>query len=106
MSCQVSTNFDTIKMIRAGRIVGLGTTLTEAIASGTLTVGITINGVPGTILLVHTNASNQTGGQTTQIAGDAYVAGDLIGMLFTTSEAFTPTTTDLEGWLEIVAEEP
>jgi hypothetical protein len=102
LSAQVSTNFDNIKMIRAGSIVGLSTRLTETITVGTLTVQVTINGAGGTLLLVHTSVSNPSGGQVTQRAGiDRFVAADLIGIRLTTDAGFLPITTDLESWLEI-----
>jgi len=102
LSTQVSTNFDTIKMIRAGSIIGLSTRLTEGSLAGTLTVQVTINGVGGTLSLVHTSGSNPSGGQATQVSGvDNYVAGDLVGIRLTTTAGFLPTTTDLEAWLEV-----
>lgn len=102
LSALVSTNFDTIKAIRPGSIIGLGTRLTEAITAGTLTVQVTINGAGGTLVLMHTNVLNSTGGEITQATGiDTYVAGDLIGIQFSTTAGFTPITTDLEAWLEV-----
>jgi hypothetical protein len=101
LSAQVSTSFDTIKMIRAGSIVGLGTRLTEAITAGTLTVSITKNGAAGTLSIVHSTSS--LGSALTQAAGiDTYVAGDLIGVQLTTSAGFLPNTTYLEAWLEVL----
>jgi hypothetical protein len=100
MFAQVSTNFDTIKAIRAGSIVGLCTRLSEAITAGTLTVTVTINGVAGTLSLVHSSGS---GSQVTQVTGiDNYVAGDLLGIQFSTNAGFLPTTADLEAWLQVV----
>jgi hypothetical protein len=102
LSAQVSTNFDTLKAMRAGSIVGLSTRLTEAITAGTLTVTVTINGVAGALSLLHNAGFNATGGQVTQRAGiDRFVAADLIGVQLTTSAGFLPITTDLEAWLEI-----
>jgi len=99
---QVSTNFDSIKMMRAGSVVGLSTRLTEAITAGSLTVKLTKNGVAGTLQVVHTSGGNPSGGQTVQAAGiDTYVAGDLIAVQLTTNAGFLPITTDLEAWLEI-----
>jgi hypothetical protein len=100
LECLVSTNFDTIKMMRAGSIVGLSTRLTEAVTFGTLTVTVTKNGAAGIISVVHISGS---GGVTTQGVGiDTYAANDLIGIRITTSSGFLPTTTDLEAWLEFV----
>lgn len=100
MFSQVSSNFDDIKMMRAGSVVGLSTRLTEAITSGTLTVRLTINGTPGNLLISHTSG---TGGVATQAAGvDTYAANDLIGLQFTTTADFLPITTDLEAWLEVL----
>lgn len=98
LSAMVSMNFDTIKMTRAGSIVGISSRLTEAIAAGTITIRITKNGTPGTLQLVHTSG---TGGTAIQAAGiDTYIANDLIGVQITTTSGFLPTTTDLEVWLE------
>jgi len=76
----------------------------EAITPGSdpLTVQVTIDGVGGTLLLVHTSGSNALGGQVTQRAGiDVFNAGQRVGIQLTTGAAFAPTTTDLESWLEI-----
>jgi hypothetical protein len=108
MSAQVSTNFDDIKMMRAGSIVGISSRLTAAVTAGTLQVDATINGVivPAAALNVTMGVAS-TGGQTLAAPGVApYVAGDLIGIKFTTSLGFTPTTTDLEAWLEILEDLP
>ena len=108
MSAQVSTNFDDIKMMRPGSIVGISSRLTEAVTAGTVQVDATINGVivPAAALNVTMGVAS-TGGQTLAAPGVApYVAGDLIGIKFTTSAGFTPTTTDLEAWLEILEDLP
>jgi hypothetical protein len=101
MSTQVSTNFDDIKMMRPGSIVGLATRLTQAITAGSLTVSITTNGVAGALSIVHTSGS---GSVATQVVGiDAYLAGDLIGIQFTTTAGFLPAlTANLEAWIEIL----
>jgi hypothetical protein len=98
MFAQVSTEFDSVKMIRNGSITGLATHLTEAILTGTLTVTVTKNGSPTGLSLVH---SSGTGSQVAHVVeAYTYVAGDLIGLQLTTSSGFTPTTTDLEAWIE------
>ena len=103
MSAQVSTHFDTLKAIRAGSIVGLGTRLNTPVTAGTLTVRVTINGVAGAITATHTSGGNPSGAQVTQPTGvDDYVAGDLIGVQYATSVGFLPTTADLEAWLQVV----
>jgi hypothetical protein len=103
MSAQVSTNFDTLKAIRAGSIVGLGTRLNTPITAGALTVRITINGAPGTLMAVHTAGANSMGAQVVQPTGvDDYVAGDLIGTQYATSAGFQPISADLEAWLQVV----
>jgi hypothetical protein len=102
LSAQVSTNFDNIKMIRAGSLVGLATRFTEAITAGQADVIVTINGVATALTIVHTNAANQTGGVATAAVGAIpYVAGDLIGITVTTNAGFLPITTDLEAWLQV-----
>lgn len=101
LSSQVSTNFDNIKMIRAGNIIGLSTRFTEPITAGTATVIVTINGVATALQIVHTSASNPSGGVATVAAGLVpYVASDLIGITITTDAGFLPITTDLEAWIE------
>lgn len=98
LSAMVSMNFDTIKMTRAGSIVGISSRLTEAITAGTLTIKVTKNGSPGTLTLVHTSG---TGGTAIQATGvDTYIANDLIGIQISTTAGFLPITTDLEVWLE------
>jgi hypothetical protein len=105
LSALVSTSFDTLKMIRAGSIVGLGTRLTEAVTDATgdsLLVTVTINGAGGTLEISHTSALNPSGGEATQAAGiDTFVAGDEIGVELTTLASFAPVTTDLEAILEL-----
>jgi hypothetical protein len=101
----VSTSFDTLKMIRAGSIVGLSTRLSEAITDATadsLIVSVTVNGAAGTLEISHASGGNPSGGVVTQAAGiDTFVASDLIGVQLTTLGSFTPITTDLEAWLEL-----
>lgn len=110
MQAQLSTNFDEVKMMRPGSIVGISSRLTEAVTGGlgALQVDATINGVivPAAALQVSMGIGS-TGGQTVAAPGVApYVAGDLVGIKFTSPAGFTPTTTDLEAWLEIVEEIP
>jgi hypothetical protein len=102
LSAQVSTDFDDLKMIRAGSIVGMATRLVSAITAGTLTVTVTKNGAAGTLSIVHTNGSNASGGVATQASGiDTYVAGDLIGIQLTTDAGFLPLLNNVEAWLEV-----
>jgi hypothetical protein len=105
LGAKVSTNFNTIKAIRAGSIVGMGTRLSEAITDATedsAVVTVTINGTPGTLGISHASGTNPSGGEAAQGVGvDSYVAGDLLGIQITTLGSFTPTTTDIEAWLEI-----
>lgn len=101
LSAQVSTDYDTWKAVRAGSITGLSTRLTSAVTAGTLTVQVTINGAGGTLTLAHTSISNASGGIVTQAAGvDTFSAGDLLAIRLTTTVGFTPTTTDLEAYIE------
>lgn len=102
LSAQVSTNFDTLKMIRAGSIVGIATRFSGTVTAGQATVTITKNGAAGTLNVVSTSASNQNGGVAVQATGiDTYVAGDLIGVQITTNAGFLPVTTDVEAWLQV-----
>lgn len=96
---QVSGINNEVRMVRSGSIVGLTTRFSEAITAGSLTVTVTKNGTPVTLAAVHTSG---TGTQVTQNGGiDTYVAGDLIGVQFTTNNAFLPVTTDLEAWVQV-----
>lgn len=101
----VSVNFDTIKAIRAGSIVGLSTRFTAAITDATASsavVSVTVNGAAGTLALSHSSGTNPSGGEVTQAAGiDTFVAGDLLGIQITTLGTFAPTTTEIEAWMEI-----
>lgn len=100
MSALVSTNFDNIKMIRPGSIVGLSTRLTAALTGGSITVTVTINGVAGTLSI--TEGIGGAGDEATQIAGiDTFVAGDLLGIEFSTTAGTAPITSDLESWLDL-----
>lgn len=100
ISTLVSTNFDTIRMIRPGSIVGLCARLTEAITAGQLTVQITINGAPAALQLVMVSPT-QDASITQGVGVDTYVAGDLIGMRISTDAGFLPVSTDLEAWLQL-----
>ena len=98
----VSSNFDGIKMLRAGSIVGIGDELSTAVTAGMATVTVTKNGVAVTLSLTHTNAINASGGQATQAVGiDTYVAGDRLGLQITTNGAWAPTP-NIEGWIEVI----
>ncbi len=99
---QVSTLFNSTKMIRAGSLLGLSTRLTEPITAGTLTVEVTLNGAGTGFLLVHTAGANPSGGEAIQAAGlDPFVAGGLVGFRLTTDAGFLPVTTDLECWMDV-----
>jgi len=105
LSCLVSVNFDNIKMIRGGSIVGLSTRFSAAITDATAdscVVTVTVNGASGTLSLSHSSGTNPSGGQATQATGiDTFNAGDLVGIEITTLGTFAPTTTDIEAWLDI-----
>ena len=101
MFTQVSTNFDTIKAIREGSIVGLGTRLSQAVTAGLLTVTVTINGVAGALSIGH---SSGVGDEATQATGiDTYVPGDLLGIQYSTDAGLLPAgVIDLEAWFQVV----
>lgn len=100
------TNTSEFRAIRPGSIVGLST-ITEpggpGVTGGTLTAQIAINGIPGTLTVVHTSGSNPEGGFATQAAGiDTYVAGDTIRGLWTTDAGFTPSgSIHLASWIQV-----
>lgn len=103
LSAQLSTNFDTIKAVRGGSIVGIATRLSEPITAGQLDVEVTINGVGTGFLITHTAGANPSGGVATQATGlDVYVASDLLGLRYTTNAGFLPITTDLEAYIQVV----
>lgn len=103
MAASVSQNFDSIKMMRAGSIVGLATRLTETVTAGTLVVEVTLNGAGIGYTLSHTSVLNSDGGIDLQAIGAfPYAAGDLIGMQFTTDILFAPNSDDVEAWLQVV----
>jgi hypothetical protein len=96
----VSTEFDAIRMIRTGSIVGLMSRLSAAVSAGSITVSVTKNGVIQPSLNVLIAAG--TAGQTTVAATTVpYIVGDLIGVVMTTTGTFAPTTSDLEAWIEV-----
>jgi hypothetical protein len=100
LGTRVSTLFTDIKMIRAGSIVGLSTRLNAAVTNDTYTVTVTVNGAGGTLAITEGIGGN--GNEATQAAGiDTFNAGDFVGMIIDTGEAFAPTTTDLEAWLDL-----
>ena len=101
LSAQVSTNHDNITAIRSGSIVGFATRLDGSVAAGTLTVEITKNGTGTGFTATHDNVTNPTGAVVTASAGThTYVAGDLIGVQITTTGTYSPTTLNLEVWIE------
>ena len=108
LSALVSTDYDTLKMIRAGSIRGMSTRFDLPITDPTVdscVVTVTKNGAAGTLSLPHSSLVNPSGGEVTQAAGiDAFVAGDLIGIQITTLASFTPpppNPTNIEAWLDV-----
>lgn len=102
MSVCVSTLFDSWTAIRAGSIVGLRTKFDTPVTAGTLTLTVAVNGTAKTLAVASTSGSNASGGVATQAAGtDTFVAGDLISILYTSTNTFTPITLNMEGYLEV-----
>lgn len=102
VDCQLSTSFDTFRMLSAGSITGLSTRLTQTMTAGSLLVEVTKNGAGTGFSLLHTNAANQTGGVVFQAAGIVpYVVGDLIGVQMTTNNLLAPLSNDLETMLQV-----
>jgi hypothetical protein len=101
-SCQVSTNFDDIQMMRAGSIVGIRARLTDVVAQGDVTVSVTINGAPSGVNITIPDG-DATSANNLAIGDFPYAASDLIGVTFTTSADFLPDgTLNLEVWLEVL----
>lgn len=102
MDCQVSTSFDTFKVITSGSITAISTRLSQALTAGTLTLAVTINGIATALTLTHTNVSNSSGGVATAAIGAVpYVPGDLIGIFMSTNNTLAPTSTDIEAMLQV-----
>jgi hypothetical protein len=104
LSAQVSTNFDTIAMMRTGSLVGLCYRFSEEITAGTASITATINGV-ATALSAAVATGNQVGVATALEDEIPYEAGDLVGVIITTSGTFAPVTTDLEVWMQAQEDE-
>lgn len=101
MSAQVDTTSDTVAMMRAGNVTGLAVKLSAPVTTGTVTVRVTKNGTPGTAQLVLT-AGQSIGNVTQSAPDDAYIANDLIGLVYSTSGDFTPVgSLDIEAWLQV-----
>lgn len=94
--------FSDVMMVRAGSIIGLNVRLSEAVTAGTLTCTVAVNGTAGTLNVALTAGTN---GQAVQLPGtDTFIAGDTVSIEITTTGTFTPTTTDVEAWLEIATQ--
>jgi hypothetical protein len=102
LSAQVSGDYDDIPEIRAGSVVGLSVRLTTPITAGTVTVRLTINGAPVGLSLTMTSVLHPSGGVITQAPLlDTYTAGQVLGLVVTTSGDFaTSGPVDLEAYLE------
>lgn len=98
----VSQNFDTVLAMHDGCVIGLRVRLTSPVTAGQLTVQVTINGVVAAVAVVCTAGSNPSGGVTTVVVDAVqYVAGDEIGVSYTTTAPFTPVDgTTIEAWVE------
>lgn len=105
VASSVSQLFDEIPVTRTVSVLGIRTQLTEAITAGTLTVTVFINGVATAAALVHTSASNPSGGGVTFAPGVAVAApGQTIGVRVTTDAGFLPDgSTDLSVLVEVGA---
>ncbi len=102
MDCQVSTSFDTFKVITSGSITAASTRLSQTITAGTLAIVVTINGVATALTLTHTNVSNPNGGIATAAVGAiTYVPGDLIGVFISTNNTLAPLSNDIEAMLQV-----
>ena len=98
----VSTLFETIKLMRAGSLVGLCSRLDDTITAGTMTIEVYLNGISTGLTIVHTAGGNQTGGISTSPPGVIpYSAGDLLGLHLTSDNAFAPDTANVEAWIEL-----
>jgi translation initiation factor 2 gamma subunit (eIF-2gamma) len=91
-------------MMRTGSLVGLCYRFSEEITAGTASITATINGV-ATALSAAVATGNQVGVATALEDEIPYEAGDLVGVIITTSGTFAPVTTDLEVWMQAQEDE-
>lgn len=87
--------------VQSGSVTGVAVYSDAAVAAGTLTVEVFVNGV-GTGLTAELNTTDTQLKIATQAAGiDTFVGGDRIDIRFTTNPAFLPITANIIASLEI-----
>lgn len=101
LSAQVSTSNDSFVALKHGNVTGLAVRLSAPRTAGTLTVALTINGVVGTLQISVTDSSTVVWA-TQNPPNDAYLPGDVIGLVYSTSATFDPVgEVDIEAWIQV-----
>lgn len=98
-----ASSSETWVALRPGELVGIWATLGDTRTGGTLTLGITKNFSPlATITLVLDGTNSAYNRKLVALeSGIAFVAGDRLGMYYTTS-GFTPTTNTLFAGFQVI----
>lgn len=93
---RAASTIATYRARNAGTVIGLNVASETARSAGTITASVTINGskISGHDAVI--DASNTTGEHVDVTSGNTYVAGDLIGIKFTSDAGWLPVT-DLHG---------
>lgn len=101
LSAQVSQNYDTVQVPRAGSIVGLSVRLTDPWDAGTVTVTVTVNGNPvGLQAVLPFGDEELTVTQNSNI--DTFLPDDVIGLQLETSGDWSSVNTvNLEAWIDV-----
>jgi hypothetical protein len=103
MDPQVSQNFPSVRMIRAGSLVGIRARVINTLQDGELDALTTINGVViGLVAHLHSNVDTAVG--TAPPGTFPYNAGDLIGVNYDATGDLSPTSATMEAWVEVYEE--
>lgn len=93
---------------RAGTLVALTVKLNDTVTAGTVEFDVTVNGTEsGSLLVTCTSLVNTTGGTATLAvgAGQGVVAGDVVGVSYTSDANLLPNgTIDAEAWVQVYEE--
>ncbi len=92
-----ANNFSDEYMPRAGQVATVIIRSSSAVTAGTLTATVTKNGTKMTGILAQLNNTTKTLVDSQDYTtSNTYSAADKIGIVFTSSSDFAPTTSDLE----------
>jgi hypothetical protein len=99
----VSQTFPSVRMIRAGSIVGIRARVINTLTDGELDAQTTINGaLIGPVAHLHSNVD--TAVNTAPPGTYPYNAGDLIGVSYDATGDLSPSNATLEAWIEVYEE--